>query len=47
MMTDQIEHNEHRRPADDTRAPVAWAGRAHGDEPARAVATAPPDRDRA
>jgi hypothetical protein len=27
MMRDQIEHNEHRRPADDGREPVAWAGR--------------------
>jgi hypothetical protein len=36
MMSDAIEHNEHRRPADDRREPVAWAGRTPVDEPAAA-----------
>jgi hypothetical protein len=48
MMTEKIEHNEHRRPADDRREPVAWAGRAPGDEPAPATAPGrPAGRDRA
>ena len=47
MMTDQIEHNEHRRPADDRREPVAWAGRAPGEEPAAAPPARPAGQDRA
>jgi hypothetical protein len=45
MMTDQIEHNEHRRPAADRREPVAWAGRTPSDEPATATPGRPTDRD--
>ena len=46
MMSDSIEHNEHRRPADDRREPVAWAGRAPVDEPVTAPVR-PAGRDRA
>ena len=47
MMTDQIEHNEHRRPADDRREPVSWAGRAPGEEPTAAPPARPAGQDRA
>ena len=41
MMTEKIEHTEHRRPADERRDPVAWSG------PAPATPAAADEQDQA
>jgi hypothetical protein len=48
MMTDRIEHTEHRRPAEgreaERREPVAWTGPSAGERPAPTATVPAPHR---